>query len=628
MQYKKYSTDYNKFPTVKFKPEFMLEHTDTIKSSSIQDEYYDGTQAIKKPYAWKGNEVWQVIVEAQKDIRTKCVVIDCYPGVDGAYIESCFKEQCEKSLIQCNCINVESALHSPEHIDKFIAYNLTEDRVFGILSHFKIWDFYDAEKIMALHEHVKAFINTDALLLLYGTGADYVATQMNIQDKILVYADMPRWEIQMRMRKGMSNWATHNPDEDMLRKYKRGYFIEWRTADNHKKNVYHNVDFFLDTTVRETPKLVEGAVMREALTQVVQQPFRVKPFFDPGVWGGQWMKEVCNLDLDKENYAWCFDGVPEENSLLIEFDSVCIEIPSINVVFFQPRALLGDSVHSRFGTEFPIRFDFLDTMGGQHLSLQVHPLVEYVQEHFGMHYTQDESYYMLDTEDDACVYLGLKAGVKPKDFIDALEKAQKGDEPLQDELYVNSFPAKTHDHFLIPAGTVHCSGKNSMVLEISATPYIFTFKLWDWGRVGLDGRPRPVHIEHGKKVIQWDRDTQWVKDNLINRVVDVAHGDGWREESTGLHEREFIETRRHWFTKKVSHDTGYVEGKNSGTVHMLNLVQGEEAIVESPTELFEPFVVHFAETFIIPAAVGKYTVCPYGKAVGTECATMKAYVRG
>jgi hypothetical protein len=87
-----------------------------------------------------------------------------------------------------------------------------------------------------------------------------------------------------------------------------------------------------------------------------------------------------------------------------------------------------------------------------------------------------------------------------------------------------------------------------MVLEISATPYIFTFKLWDWGRLGLDGRPRPIHLEHGLKNIQWNRTTTWVRENLIDQHKSVACGDGWREERTGLHSLEFLETRRHWFT--------------------------------------------------------------------------------
>lgn len=159
-----------------------------------------------------------------------------------------------------------------------------------------------------------------------------------------------------------------------------------------------------------------------------------------------------------------------------------------------------------------------------------------------------------------------------------------------------------------------------MVLEISATPFIFTFKMWDWGRLGLDGKPRPIHLQHGVPNIQWERDTKWTRHNLINHLEPVLSGAGWREERTGLHEREFIETRRHWFTKEVPHDS-------RGSVNVLNLVEGEEALVKSPDGAFEPFLVHYAETFIVPAAVGRYTIVPHGPAAGSECATMKAFVR-
>jgi mannose-6-phosphate isomerase class I len=282
--------------------------------------------------------------------------------------------------------------------------------------------------------------------------------------------------------------------------------------------------------------------------------------------------------------------------------------------------LLGEHVFTRFGAEFPIRFDFLDTMGGGNLSLQVHPLTKYIREKFGMNYTQDESYYMLDAAPGACVYLGIKDGVDPAAMVRDLKRAEDNDFEFPAETYVNKFPARKHDHFLIPAGTVHCSGKDGMVLEISATPYIFTFKLWDWSRLGLDGRPRPIHLQHGVANIQWNRTTAWVRDSLVNRFQPIAAGAGWREERTGLHTLEFIETRRHWFTGAVPHDT-------CGTVHVLNLVEGDEAVVESPTQAFEPFVVHYAETFIIPASVGAYTVRPHGAAVGKECATILAYVR-
>ena len=205
-------------------------------------------------------------------------------------------------------------------------------------------------------------------------------------------------------------------------------------------------------------------------------------------------------------------------------------------------------------------------------------------------------------------------------MIEELEKAQDGITVFDAEKYINKLPAKKHDHFLIPGGTIHCSGSNSVVLEISSTPNIFTFKLWDWQRLGLDGKPRPINIERGKKVIQWNRDTQYINNNLVNIITFIDEGEGWREERTGLHKTEFIETRRHIFTKLVKHIT-------NDSVNVLNLVEGDEAIIESPTNAFEPYIVHYAETFIIPASVGEYTIRPYGDAEGKQCITIKAYVR-
>jgi hypothetical protein len=106
-----------------------------------------------------------------------------------------------------------------------------------------------------------------------------------------------------------------------------------------------------------------------------------------------------------------------------------------------------------------------------------------------------------------------------------------------------------------------------------------------------------------------------VRENLVNRIGPIASGPGWREERTGLHELEFIETRRHWFRGRPLHLTG-------GSVNVLNLVEGDEAIVESPRGLFDPLVVHYAETFIVPAALGDFSVRPHGPSEGRECATI------
>lgn len=562
-------------------------------------------------HAWRGwNDIITTLNTRVLTSRKTVLVIDCYPGVR--------LEELERNVLarfgNAVRINVETARRDEHTLSEMLARNLTDDRVFGVLSCHQLAEFFDAEALTALQKQVA---EAAGLVIVYGSGAALVHP-----GDVLVYADMPRWEIQQRMRAGeLGNWGVENLTEDMLRRYKRAFFVEWRVFDRHKTPLLKRCDFLLDTTQADAPAMVSGEALRAGLKQTTQHPFRVVPFFDPGVWGGQWMKQRFDLDPAKPNYAWCFDCVPEENSLLMRFGDVRIEIPSIDIVLLQPRALLGEKVHARFGAEFPIRFDFLDTVGGQNLSFQVHPLTEYIQQQFGMHYTQDESYYILDAEPGAVVYLGTQTGTRPEAMMDDLRQAARGEKPFDDARFVNQIPAKKHDHFLIPAGTVHCSGAGTMVLEISATPYIFTFKLWDWGRLGLDGLPRPVHLDHGEQVIDWQRDTQWVNDHLVNRIEPVAEGEGWREERTGLHEREFIETRRHWFSGPVVHHT-------EGGVNVLNLVEGDEARVDSPSGAFEPFVVHYAETFIIPAAVGEYRITPWGKGSGQQLATVKAWVRG
>jgi hypothetical protein len=230
-----------------------------------------------------------------------------------------------------------------------------------------------------------------------GTGAVLIAPEWDL----LIYADLARWEIQKRQRRGeIGNLGLSNLSASSAEKYKCGYFIEWRVADRLKSELLPKLDFLLDTTKPNKPRMISGSLFRRSLETAVTRPFRVQPLFDPGPWGGQWMRQVCKLPDGPTNYAWCFDCVPEENSLVFGFGDQRVEVPAIDLVLSHPRELLGEAVYARFGTEFPIRFDFLDTMLGGNLSLQVHPLTEYIQQHFGMHYTQDESYYLLDAAED------------------------------------------------------------------------------------------------------------------------------------------------------------------------------------------------------------------------------------
>lgn len=555
---------------------------------------------------WQGSDAIVSALAALRDAKKGVWVVECYQGVRHDELKALFA-----ALGPDRIVDTADLMRDPADIAAMTHTYLTDDRLFGRRNTLDFPDFFDAAKVAALD------INPGEFTIIYGHGAATIAPEA----AITIYADMPRWEIQMRSRRHeVTGIGVDNAADAPSVQYKRGYFLDWVICDALKRRIMDRVDFWLDSTEAGNPKMIDADTFARGLDATVARPFRVVPFFDPAPWGGQWMKEVCGLDPSQANYGWCFDCVPEENSLYLDIDGTLFEMPSNNLVFGRTRRLLGAPVEARFGQDFPIRFDFLDTIGGGNLSLQVHPTTQYIRETFGIPYTQDESYYLLDAEEGATVYLGLKTGIDPEAMISALNHSQATGEPFDAERFVNKWPAKKHDHYLIPAGTIHCSGSGAMVLEISATPSIFTFKLYDWGRLGLDGLPRPINIGHGSHVIQWERQTDLIRSRFINRVEPVAEGEGWTEERTGLHENEFIETRRHWFTGTVPHNTG--DG-----VNVFNVIEGDELIVESPTGAFEPFVVHYAETFIVPASVGEYTIRPHGPSEGKRCGTIKAFVR-
>ena len=564
---------------------------------------------IAKGVTYQGYE--EIIMQVKKNINKEKFVLalDLYPGVDEERIIEAFS-----ILNPSKIIKTIDLFKDKEVINKQIKCNLTDDRVFGHMYYGEIMDFLDLPK---LDKAIKTVQKNKGFTLIIGFGAALFS-----ESDLNILFDITRWEIQLRYRKGMSNYKNDNFDEDILKKYKRGFFIEWRIADKHKIKNIHSFSYIVDANNRQMPKMISLVDFMHGLYGITQTPFRTVPYFDQGVWGGQWMKEGCNLDTQAKNYAWSFDGVPEENAILLNFDGVILEFPALDVVLLYPKELLGEMVYARYGAEFPIRFDLIDTFEGANLSLQVHPITEYIKKTFGMTYTQDESYYIVDTidKDGGYVYLGLKEGINEEEMIAELEEAQKGTVPFDVEKYINKWPAKKHDHFLIPAGTIHCNGSGAFVLEISSTPYIFTFKLWDWGRLGLDGLPRPVHINHGKEVIQWDRTTSWVKSNLINAIERIKEDENQIIEHTGLHAFEPIESERYFIKGLTYHET-----KNN--VQMLNLVEGKEIIIESPSNQFKPFLVHYAETFVVPASVKEYTMRPYGRSENETCIIMKAYVR-
>src|SRR5258707_2338903 len=388
--------------------------------------------------------------------KRSILCVECYPGTNLGEVESGLAFALKPRIV----VRAESCLKSPGELDSTLATYLGgDDPVFGRMNGVTLRDFLDPQKVADARKRIHASAAEDGRMLVFGTGAALIAEHFDL----LVYADLARWELTLRQRRReIGNLGAGNLSGVANLKYKRAFFVDWRAADRLKKELLPGIDYLLDTNARETPKLVSGDLFRSGLARSSMRPFRVVSYFDPGVWGGHWMEEVCDLLKDQPNHAWCFDCVPEENSLLLGFGSRRVEIPSVDLVFSHPQELLGDAVHGRFGTEFPIRFDFLDTMGGGNLSLQAHPLTEYIQDKFGMNYTQDESYYLLDAGEDGTVYLGLLDGGNRAAMFQELREAQAGPASATSTNWFAWRRSNDRGPCSIPSGTIHCLGKNMM----------------------------------------------------------------------------------------------------------------------------------------------------------------------
>ncbi len=501
--------------------------------------------------------------------------------------------------------NITAAHKAPEDIEALVQPFLGDDPVFGTRFTGSLLDFFERDRLAAFQPDSNADIN-----LLYGVGASLAGWA-----GLLGYLELPRNELQFRARAGLpTNLAAPTPLEPKAA-YKRSYFVDWTVLNAHKANILERIDLLVDTQRPDEPSFIGGSNLRTALTQMSRRPIRARPWFEPGVWGGQRIKQlVSELPQDAPNYAWSFELITPENGLLLESDGVRLEVGFETLMFHAHEAVLGEAA-GRFGFEFPIRFDWLDTIKGGNLSLQCHPRPAYIRQHFGEQFTQDETYYILEAEPEATVYLGFQAGIDPLEFRGELVRSQMHHAPLDIERFVRRHRAAQHDLFLIPNGAVHCSGEGSLVLEISATPYIFTFKMYDWLRLDLDGKPRPLNIERALENLRFEYAGETVRETLIAKPTLLQRGDGWRIVHLPTHEAHFYDVHRLEFSDSL-------EVAANGQCHVLALVEGASLMIETSGGARTRY--HYAETFIVPAAAGSYRLVNEGS---SEAKVIQAFVK-
>lgn len=590
-----------------------------------------------EPGIWNAYEEWLDLIWpecVQNDLLPFYMVID---GTHGAAFSECLEILRSRCHLESRVlIEIDSADYlksSADLLQQFHPY-LTDNRAFGVVAsdvsvkdYFRpraqsVWlsDVDDQLRLYHSAEHAEVQSpNVDQLapiIVTFGPGSGFLSTASGLTN-VSLFCDLSR-EAQQKLHQQEMGSLGLGPCLDTVETYKQALFLEWPVWEEYRKRHLYDFDYYVDTNNRERPILVTVPMLRRLLASTAQQPFRVKPFFAPGIWGGQYLKELCDLPKDWNNCAWGFEPIAPENTILIGYRDFIVELPFPLLLSAHPEAIMGERNVQLFGDYFPIRFDYLDTIDGDHLSLQVHPQQAYIEQTFNETMTQQESYYIMEQKEGTKPFVGLgfTEGTTGEELLQAVESAHTLGQPLKIPEYVNIWDANKGDLFLIPPGAVHFSGKNNLVLEISSTTWWFTFKIYDHLRLDRDGRPRPINGDHARANMQEQFDTEYVQKQLIAVPKESRVQGDSKEELLGEREDLLFQIKRLKLDGEWIDDT-------AGEFVMFNLVEGDRVRLTPLDDEAAAVEWGYAEAYIVPASVGGFRLESLGD---RSCTLIRAQV--
>ncbi len=567
--------------------------------SSVRENLSYGIEAVAKS------------ISALFENGVKTIGIDAYPGVEYETLINVLRQKLAAKNIKF--VDAACVLLPPAVITEKLKPCLPEDRerdpvlLYGRRYTEGYSGLQDSEKVSALREKIQG---ADGLIV-FGKGA--LSSKLRDAYNVRIWMDVtPRTSV-LNCKYGKNRnigLAEELPYPLMMR---RNYYVDFETAAELRWEMIkeRTIDFYITADNPVKMSMLPFDALLDLFRELCRRPFRCRPVYLEGVWGGYYLHRLRNLPKEMRNCAWIFDMIPLEVSLVARLDKTEFEVPFFTFVQAMGEDLLGHKAFTEFGGYFPIRFNYDDTYHASgNMSIQCHPHAEYVIKNHGELGRQDESYYVAVAGQGAKTYLGFNEKDSCEKFFEEAERAEKTHEFIDYAKYIHAVESKPGTQVMIPAGTVHASGRNQVILEIgSLTVGSYTYKLYDYQRIDPQtGVPRPIHLKMGKDVIRGERDKKWTEENLVNHGGVVREGKGFKEIVAGEHDLLYFSLRTLVFEKEISDET-------NGLFHVLALVDGEKVRVESAEHPELYYDMNFLDITVVPASFGKYRIVNRG--VGT-----------
>ena len=219
---------------------------------------------------------------------------------------------------------------------------------------------------------------------------------------------------------------------------------------------------------------------------------KFKPLLKQTIWGGNKIVAFKHIQSDLENVgeSWEVSGVPGDESVVANGE---YKGKTLNEVLAEMKQkLVGEENYKRFGDRFPLLIKFIDAR--QDLSIQVHPDDETAHRQ-GKAMGKTEMWYVMDSDEDASLKVGLKKKITPEEYARMVE-----DDTICDAL--GNYQVKSGDCFFIPAGRIHAICSGSFIAEIQQTSDV-TYRIYDYKRKDKNGNYRELHTKEAAEAIDY-----------------------------------------------------------------------------------------------------------------------------
>ena len=472
----------------------------------------------------------------------------------------------------------------------------------------------DEARTEAFKKAVPASRQAGKISVVYGYGS--LIPELRELYDVKVFFDLTPMKSMLRIRRGeYSNLGKERPGI-INRTIRRCYYCDFECAVRNRHELWENnvPDWYVLDNDPQNLQLMPFGTFSDICAQLVKYPFRAKPCYLEGVWGGSYMKKLRNLPDEMRNAAWVFDFIPMEVSVVVEAGDEKLDINYCSFVHKEGVNLMGEDCVKKFEGYFPIRFNWDDSYHSTgNMSIQCHSGGEYNVKNYNEFGRQDESYYVVVTGHDAKTFIGFRDDADIPQFFRDIEAADTEHKPCDYMKYVSYEESKPGLQVMLPAGTIHSSGRNQVILEIgSLTIGSYTYKMYDYLRLDFDGKQRPIHTRLGEENVRQDRRYSVIHDPespeyIVQKPRLAASGEGWEEYILGENPQVYFSLRRLEFEKKCEQDAG---GK---LIHVLTLVDGDAVRVRSVRHPERYFDLQFMDIVCVPADMGRYVIENLGR---------------